>query len=102
MLKVTVSSDNLREMKGTSKTTQKPYHLVFQTVWIHTVDKDGNPNPFPEKTEIILDRAEDGAAVYYRPGVYQLAPSSLYIDRQGNLAVAPRLIAVEAKPKPSA
>jgi hypothetical protein len=102
MLRVSVTSDTLREQKGTSKTTGKPYNMVFQTVWVHTLDRNGVKNPYPEKTEIILERAEDGAAVYYRPGEYQLAPSSFYIDRQGNLAVAPRLVAIKAEPKPNA
>lgn len=99
MLKVTVTSEALREQRGNSKATGKPYHLTLQTVWLHTFDRAGALNPYPEKVEIILDRDDQGAALYYKTGTYQLAPSSIYVDARGNLAVAPRL---QALPKAAA
>lgn len=87
MIKVTIAQTTVRELKGTSKTSGKPYHMRFQNAYAHTVDKDGNAPPYPEKFEINLDA--DQAA--YPPGDYQLHPSSLYIDRDGRLAVSARL-----------
>jgi hypothetical protein len=95
MLNVTITSPTIREMKGNAKESGKPYHLGFQTVWIHTYEKDGTPLPFPEKIEMMLDKAQDGAFLFHPPGKYQLHPSSIYVDQKGNLAVAPRLVPVK-------
>ncbi|WP_234264909.1 G5P family DNA-binding protein [Hydrogenophaga sp. NFH-34] len=94
MLKVTITSTAIREMKGVGKTSGKPYHMAFQTGWVHTFERDGNPMPFPEKIELNLDRNEAGDFQLYQPGEYQLHPSSLYVDHNGGLSVAPRLVAV--------
>jgi len=92
MLKVTVTSPAIRNMKGIGKASGKPYDMNFQTIWIHTVSPDGTPSPFPEKTEIILEKAEDGAALFHPPGEYTLHPSSVYVDNSGNPAVSLRLV----------
>jgi len=99
MIKVSVTSTDVRNQSGTAKATGKAYSLDFQTVWVHTSDRSGNPNPYPEKVEIILEKNKDGAALFYPAGEYMLAPNSIYVDRSGNLAIAPRLI---AKPAPAA
>lgn len=101
MIKVTVSSTDVRHQSGNAKASGKPYALAFQTVWVHTFDKQGNPNPFPEKVEIILDKAQDGAALFHPAGEYLLHPSSIYVNRNGDLSVAPRLVPVP-KAKPAA
>lgn len=94
MIKVTVPQLPIRNQKGVGKASQKPYDMDFQTVYFHTVDKQGNALPFPEKAEIIIDKGSDGLPLAYAPGEYQLAPTSLYVDRGGNLAVAPRLVPI--------
>lgn len=95
MLKVTVAQTTVKEVKGVSKTSGKPYHMRFQSAYAHTVDKEGNPPPFPEKFEIILDHD----ALAYPPGEYTLHPSALYVDRDGRLACSPRLTPAKALPK---
>lgn len=90
MIKVTVHALPVRHMEGIGKTSGKPYSMDFQTVYVHTADQQGNPLPFPEKTEIILDKG----AQAYPPGEYTLSPNSLYVDRNGSLAVAPKLVAL--------
>lgn len=97
MLKITITSTAIREMKGTGKVSGKPYHMAFQTAWIHTTEKDGTPLPFPEKIELNLDKAEDGAFLFNNPGEYTLHPSSLYVNADGKLTVAPRLVAIPKK-----
>ncbi len=99
MIKVSVTSTEVRNQSGTSN---KAYSLNFQTVWFHTYDRNGTPNPYPEKCEIILDKASDGAALFYPVGDYTLAPASLYVDRSGNLAISPKLVALKPTPKPAA
>ena len=97
MIKVSVTSTEVRNQRGNAKASGKPYDLNFQTVWVHTVDRNGNPNPYPEKTEIILEKNEQGAALFYPAGEYTFAPSSIYVSRTGDLALSPKLVAIKPK-----
>ena len=45
MIKVSVTSTEVRNQSGNAKATNKPYSLNFQTVWFHTHDRNGQPNP---------------------------------------------------------
>ena len=102
MIQVSVTSTEVRNQSGTAKATGKPYSLNFQTAWFHTVDRQGVKNPYPEKAEIILEKNEQGAALFYPVGEYTLAPQSVYVDRSGNLAIAPRLVPLKAAtPRPA-
>lgn len=96
-IKVSVVSTITRNMSGIGKTSGKAYNLEFQTVYCHLIGKDGKPAPFPEKIELILDRDEKGLPIVYQPGEYLLHPASLYVDRQGSLAVAPRLAPITTR-----
>jgi len=95
MIKIAITSPEVREMKGVGKTSGKPYHLRFQTGHAFTIGKDGVIAEFPDKFEIIL---EDGQPAYSR-GHYQLSPSALYVSRDGRLEVSPRLVPLQAAPK---
>lgn len=97
MIKVSVTSTEVRNQTGHAKATGKAYSLNFQTAWFHTVDRHGIVLPFPEKAEIILEKNEQGAALFYPAGEYTLAPWSFYIDRSGNLAVSPKLVTLKPK-----
>lgn len=97
MIQISVKSTDVRNQRGTGKTSNKPYDLNFQTVYAHTSDRNGNPNPYPEKVEIILEKNDQGAALYYPIGEYTLAPNSIYVDRSGNLSISPRLVALKPK-----
>lgn len=97
MIQISVKSTELRNQRGTAKASGKAYDLHFQTVWAHTSDRAGNPNPYPEKVEIILDKNSDGAPMYYPVGEYTLAPNSIYVDRSGNLSITPRLLPLKPK-----
>lgn len=98
MIQVSVKSTEVRHQSGKAKATGKDYDLSFQVAYFHTFDKSGRPNPFPEKVEIILDKNEQGAPLYYPEGEYTLSPSSVYVDRGGNLAIRPRLVPLQKKP----
>jgi hypothetical protein len=93
MIRVTVYALPIRNLKGTSKTTNRPYDLHIQTAYAHALDTDGNALPVPEKFEIVLDNGQPP----YAPGDYTLHPSALYVDRDGRLAVAPRLQPLKSK-----
>lgn len=92
MLKVTITSTSIRRMQGTAKASGKPYDISFQDSWMHLMDKEGHPEPYPTKVEIMLPKDKDGAAVFYSPGEYLLHPSSIYVDGNGRLSVAPKLV----------
>lgn len=93
MIKITVAQVTVKEVKGISAKNGKPYHMRFQSAYAHTVDKDGNQPPYPEKFEVILDTD----AAPYAPGDYTLHSSALYIDQNGRLSCAPRLTPIRAK-----
>lgn len=98
MIKVSVTSTEVRNQSGIAKASQKPYSLNFQPVWFHLKDKNGTPDPYPTKVEIILEKDPGTqAALFYGIGDYTLDDSSVYVDRSGNLAISPRLTPV---PKP--
>lgn len=91
MIKITIASTDVRNMKGIAKASQKPYDLNFQVAYVHTCDKQGNANPYPEKTELMLDKDEKGSPISYPVGDYTLAPASIQIDRMGNIELRPVL-----------
>lgn len=93
MIQIAITTPEIREMKGTSKTSGKPYHMRIQTAHAFTVHQDGSISEFPDKFEIAL---EEGQQPYPR-GKYTLQPSSLYVSRDGRLECRPRLAPVAAK-----
>lgn len=88
MIRISIAQTTVRELKGTSAKSGKDYHLRFQTGYAHTMDRDGNTPPYPERFEVPLDRDQQP----YAPGEYTLAPSAVYVDRDGRLSISPRLI----------
>jgi hypothetical protein len=88
MIRISISQTAIAERKGTSSTSGKPYHLRIQTGYAHTLDADGNSPLYPEKFQILL-RDDQPPFV---PGEYQLAPSAVYVNRNGDLDITPRLI----------
>lgn len=93
MIKVTIFDMPVRRLQGVGKTSGKPYDMAVQTIYCHTADASGQPLPVPEKSEIVLDKDQ----APYAPGDYTLSPASLYVDRQGRLAVAPKLVPLKPR-----
>lgn len=87
MIKIVVTSPEIREMKGVGKTSGRPYHMRIQTAHAFPVDRDGVIGEFPDKFEIALDADQSP----YPRGSYTLQPSALYVSRDGKLEVRPRL-----------
>jgi hypothetical protein len=92
MIKITIASTDVRNQSGIGKASNKPYDMNFQVVYVHTVDGQGNTNPFPEKVELVLDKDSSGKVISYPVGEFFMADSSIYVDRSGNLALRPRLM----------
>jgi len=93
MIKIVITSPEVRNMQGVGKTSGKPYDLNFQTAHAFTVGADGVQAEFPDKFEIMLDK---GQAPYAR-GTYTLSPAAVFVSRDGNLDIRPRLVPVAAK-----
>lgn len=102
MLQISVKSTEVRNQSGNAKASGKPYSLNFQTVYVHTFDRSGNLNPYPEKVEIILEKNGEGAALFYPVGEYTLDPRSVYVTRSGDLAISPKLVPLQKKPQAAA
>jgi cytochrome c biogenesis factor len=98
MIKVSVMSTDVRNQSGVAKASGKQYSMNFQTVWLHTYDQHGKPNPYPEKAEVILPKNEQGAALFYPVGDYTIAPESLYLDRSGDIKLNIKLVPLKARP----
>jgi hypothetical protein len=96
MIRITVAQTSVRTIPYTDK-KGRDARLYAQNAYAHTVDREGNAAPYPEKIEILLDTDERGVPRPYVVGEYVLHPSAIYVDRNGKLAVAPRLAPVAPK-----
>lgn len=101
-LKVTILAGTVRENKGLAKAPpHNPYHMFFQTAYVHTFDKNTmEPNPYPEKIEITCETTgpkDNPSPVIHPPGEYSLHPASFYVGKFG-LEVAPKLVPIAKKP----
>jgi hypothetical protein len=85
---VEILNPNARTISGVSKKTGGDYSFKVQEAYLHSSEG------YPEKFEITL---QDGASPYGK-GFYDLAPDSVYIDRQGKLAISPKLVTAAVAP----
>lgn len=93
MIKIVISSPDIKELKGIAKGTGNPYHMRIQTAHAFTVAPEtGVVSEFPDKFEISLEKEQ---APYAR-GAYTLSPSAVFVGREGRMEVRPRLIPVPA------
>ena len=95
MIKIAITSPEIKELKGVGKVSGKPYHMRIQTAHAFTVNADGVVGEFPDKFEIALDEGQ----FPYQRGTYTLSPSSVYVSRDGKFECRPRLVPVPATGK---
>lgn len=93
MIKIAITSPDIREMKGIGKASGKPYHMRIQTGHAFTLSTDGVLSEFPDKFEIALDAEQTP----YPRGTYTLSPSAVFVNRDGRMDVRPRLVPVPSK-----
>lgn len=94
MIKIRILSDKLNVLKGVGKESGKPYEMHIQTAYAYTVTDTGEVAEIPEKFEFVLPKDVDGFIAKPLPrGDYTLSPSAVYVDRNGRMAINPRLIA---------
>lgn len=88
MIKVEIDTAEVRELRGESKVTGKPYHIRIQSGYAFVTGPDGKPARYPERFEFLLDADQ----APYPPGVYQLHPSAIRV-REGRLTLASVVLA---------
>lgn len=98
MIKILIHKGDVRLINYTDKRDGTPRQLRAMEGYAFTVNAQGEPSPYPEKFEFLLERDQPAVA----PGEYTLHPSSLYVDRQNKLALAVRLAPVKAAARPAA
>lgn len=87
MIKIEISTAQFDEKRGTSARTGKPYAIREQEAWAYLTDRDGKPQPHPQRIKVTLS---DGEAPY-NPGVYTLDPSSIFVGDFSQLNIRARL-----------
>lgn len=87
MIKIEVKSEAVQTKQGTSSRTHKPYSIREQEAYAFFLDRDGNPQPYPQRVRLTLD---DGAFPY-PVGNYTLAPESLFADRYDQISIRAKL-----------
>lgn len=97
MIKILIHKGDVRLINYTNKAGQ-PAQLRAMEGYAFTVNAQGEPAPFPEKFEFLLDKDQPSVA----PGEYTLHPASLYVDRQNKLALSVRLAPAKAAARPAA
>lgn len=91
MIRIEIKSTEVRTISGTSK-AGKPYSIRDQEAYAHTVGRDGQPRPYPERISLQLEDDQPP----FEPGLYTLAPSSLYVGDYGRLMLGrPQLARVQ-------
>jgi len=83
MSKIEIKSTELKLIQGTSQKTGKAYSFQTQQAYAHLEGK-----AYPVEFQLTV---ENGSSAY-APGIYHLAPSSFYVDRNGNLSLTPKLV----------
>lgn len=59
-----------------------------QEAWVHLCDQNGNPQPYPQLMKLNLDiKNPNSPQPPYQPGIYQLDPASIYVNKYGGLNI---------------
>lgn len=83
-LKIEVKTTDVETFSGIAAASKKPYTINKQAAWLHTPTE-----PYPTKIELMLKDATKP----YQLGVYGIDfEKSVYVDRNGRMAITPVLI----------
>lgn len=85
MIKIEVASEEVttRQSRKSDPRTNQPYVFHEQEAFAFVAGRDGQPQRYPQRIRITLDDRQDA----YKPGLYVLAPESVYVDRFGGLSL---------------
>ena len=88
-LKIEITKTAVETISGKSNKTQKEFSFRKQQCWLHSPKE-----VYPSETEIIINDDQTP----YPVGTYVLCDSSIYVDRNGRLAINPVLKPIPASP----
>ena len=91
-IKIEIKSEEFDVKSGTSNRTGKPYSMREQVGWGFFVDPKGAPYPYPQRVRLTLEEGE----APYKPGMYQLSPTSFYPDRYDQIVCRAKLLPIAA------
>jgi hypothetical protein len=83
MIKVEVINPGFTTKDIKRKTDGKQFSFREQEAWAFLTDANGKPQPYPQRMLISLGDNQEP----YKPGVYHLAPSSLFVGDFGSLQI---------------
>jgi len=87
MIRIEIQSDEILTRNGIAARTGRPFEFRYQLGFAHTVDSNGSDLLVPEAIEISVPPRMQP----YAPGLYELAPGSVYVNRFRQLEVSPVL-----------
>lgn len=90
MIKIEVR-DAVATVRNITSKAGKELQFREQAAYAFTLDRNGAVRPYPESIRINLRDGQEPYAV----GMYTLAPASVWVDRFGGLALAPKLAPVK-------
>lgn len=89
--KIEITKTTVETISGKSNKTGNEFSFRKQECWFHSPKE-----AYPSKTEIILNND----MTPYPVGMYVLCDSSIYVDRNGRLAINPVLKPIPASSVP--
>lgn len=92
-IRIQIAATALETRNVTSKGGRQ-FQFLEQVAWAYTTDREGNPNPHPEKIIVTLPH---GQTEPYPVGDYTLHPASFYVGNFSSLEMRPRLAPVKAR-----
>lgn len=96
MIRVEITSAEVetRTSRKLNPRTNQPYVFHEQEAFAFVTGKDGQPSKYPQRFRLTLEDHQEP----YKPGLYMLAPSSIYVGRFGNLEIGRvQLVPLQAK-----
>jgi hypothetical protein len=91
MIRIEIQNTNTRRVEGVSKKTGKPFLFFEQEGYAFVADRDGKAKNYPDACKFTFD----DLTKVYQPGVYTLAPGSIWVDKFGSLNLSPKLTALQ-------
>ena len=85
MIRIEVQNTTVFTRSGVSGRTGQPFQIHYQQCVAYTVDRDGVINP--ASVQINIPRGREP----YQPGIYELVPGSVYVNRFSQLEISPVL-----------
>jgi hypothetical protein len=82
-MRIEIKNEELKLVSGRSVRSGKDYSFHTQTAYVHIEGK-----PYPVEMKLTIDAGNSA----YKIGIYDLSPSSFYVDKFGNLGLSPKLV----------